>query len=231
LREGGILNSAVDGTDVPSNCLLRADFDYLCNNGIFDGSITHPRDFHYPTHLAPGSSSAPIGREVGSHAGTISPLRQLYPWLIELMNVAFYNYHYRIHEVYLRRQLSASVRRASGRSLNSTPGWRGKHLTAYVRSGGVGKILIKYLKTFSDSHVMEHPLELTEAFHKSVLPALWFRTDTHLSQSHDAVFHLLYHGIVPVVLKMIVGSLLAFKGMKGKFQTLCDPILNHIHSL
>jgi hypothetical protein len=74
-------------------------------------------------------------------------------------------------------------------------------------------------------------MELTEAFHKSVLPALWFRTDTHLSQNHDAVFHLLYHGIVPDVLEMIVGSLLAFKGMEGKLQTFCDPILTHIHSL
>jgi hypothetical protein len=119
----------------------------------------------------------------------------------------------------------------SGRSLYSSPGWRGKHLNAYVCSGGVGKILTKYLKPFSESHVTKHPSQLTEAFHKSVLPALWFRTDTHLSQNHDAVFHLLYHGIVPDVLEMIVGSLLAFKGMKGKFQTFCDPILNHIHSL
>jgi hypothetical protein len=104
-------------------------------------------------------------------------------------------------------------------------------LNAYVRSGGVRKILTKYLKTFSDSHVTEHPSELTEAFHKSVLPALWFRTDTHISQNHDAVCHLLSRGIVPDVLEMIVGSLLAFKGMKGKFQTFCDPILTHIHSL
>jgi hypothetical protein len=104
-------------------------------------------------------------------------------------------------------------------------------VSAYIRSGGFGEILTKYLKTFSGSHVMEHSSELTEAFHKSVLPALWFRTDTHLSQNHDAVFRLLYHGIVPDVLEMIVGSLLALKGMKRKFQTFCDPILTHIHSL
>jgi hypothetical protein len=72
------------------------------------------------------------------------------------MDVAFYNYHYRVHEVNLHRQLSASERRVSGRSLNSSPGWRGQHLNAYVRSGGVEKILTKYLKTFSDSHVTAH---------------------------------------------------------------------------
>jgi hypothetical protein len=96
LREGGILNYVVDGDNLSSMCLLCAD----C---ILDVSITHPRDFHYPTHLAPGSPSAPIGREVGTHVGTtICPLKQLYRWLIKLMDVAFYNYHYRIHVVYLR---------------------------------------------------------------------------------------------------------------------------------
>jgi hypothetical protein len=53
LREGGILNSVVDGDNIASysNCLLCADFDYLCTNGVLDVSITHPRDFHYPSHL------------------------------------------------------------------------------------------------------------------------------------------------------------------------------------
>jgi hypothetical protein len=74
-REGGILNTVVEGHDVTSNCLLCADLNYLCNNGILDVSITHPRDFHYPTHLAPGSPSALIGREVKTHVVTISPLK------------------------------------------------------------------------------------------------------------------------------------------------------------
>jgi hypothetical protein len=104
LREGGILNYVIDGDNIASysNCLLCADFDYLCTNDVLDVSITHPRDFHYPSRLAPGSPFAPIGREVGPHVVNICPLKQSYPWLIELMDAAFYNYHYRVHEVYLR---------------------------------------------------------------------------------------------------------------------------------
>jgi hypothetical protein len=97
------VNSVVDGNGVASNCLLCADFNYLYTNDILDVSITHPSDFHYPSHLALGSPSAPIGREVGTHAGTIRPLNQSYPWLIKLIDVAFYNYHYQVHKVHLPR--------------------------------------------------------------------------------------------------------------------------------
>jgi hypothetical protein len=73
------------------------------------------------------------------------------------MDSIFCNYHYRVHEVHLYRQLSAAQECAIGPALNLAPGRIGKHLKAYVCSRGVGKIPTKYLKNFSDSLLMEHP--------------------------------------------------------------------------
>jgi hypothetical protein len=115
--------------DASTNCYVCIDFDYLCTSGILEVYISHPKDFDYSTQLAPaGPSPAPgpaLVNEAGAHIMAMWPSQQSYPWLIELMDSAFYHYHYRIHEGRLHCQLSAAEQHASDCSLNSAPGWIG----------------------------------------------------------------------------------------------------------
>jgi hypothetical protein len=155
------------------------------------------------------------------------PVEHTYPWLIVLLRFAFYNFHFRTHEQHLRRQQGQNRIRGG---VMSAPGWKANEVESYLKSGGIGGGLIRRLKRFSTEHRESHPNDLEDAFTR-ILPPLWFPDGCEIWHHHDAVFHLLYHGLVPCAIDMVVGSLKEYTGIRGDFHHLCNPILRQIHSL
>jgi hypothetical protein len=208
-------------------CEECADFDYLTLNGILHVPINHPNEFKYPKSTTEGSPVALVGREVGSSFLVMPPVEHTYPWLLTLVWFAFYNFHFRTHKQHLRRQQGQSRIRGG---VMSAQGWKSAELESYLKSGGIGGVLIRLVKSFSAEHREKHPSQLEDSLLK-ILPPLWFRDGCEIWHHHDAVFHLLYHGLVLCSIDMVVGSLKEYTGIRGDFHQLCNPILCHIHSL
>jgi hypothetical protein len=112
----------------------------------------------------------------------------------------------------------------------ASPGWKASEVESYLKSGGIGGGLIRRVKTLSANHRKMHPNQLDDEL-RTILPPLWFRDGCKIWHHHNALFHLLYHGLVPCSIDMIVGSLKEFTGIRGDFQQFCNPILRHLHSL
>jgi hypothetical protein len=62
--------------------------------------------------------------------------------------------------------------------------------------------------------------------------AMWFRSGSELNHMADAVFHLFFHGIIPLVIRLVVDALSkAGGGLKTNFMSFMNPLLDHLHSL
>jgi hypothetical protein len=138
-------------------CNACADFDYHTTNGSLDGSITQPNGFSYPKTVTDGSPSPSAGREVSKTFVAMPPVEHTYPWLTALLYFAFYNYHFRIHEQFLRRQPGQNRIRGG---VMSSPGWKASEVEWYLKSGGIGGGLIRRVKSLSSQHPQTHPNQL-----------------------------------------------------------------------
>jgi hypothetical protein len=152
------------------------------------------------------------------------PVEHTYLWLLALLQFAFFNFHSRMHEQHL--PLQPGQGRIPG-GVMSAPGRKSPEVDSYLKSGGIDGVLIRCVKSFCTEHRETPPNELSDLF-QNILPPLWYCNGCDIWHHHDAVFHLLYHGLVPSSIGMLVGSLKEFTGLRSDFQHLCNPVLRHI---
>jgi hypothetical protein len=125
-------------------CITYAYFNYGCSNGVLDIPIIHPKDVVHPSEAATaGSPAASFDRKAGALKFILmKPMKQPYPWLIQLVDFAFYNFHYKIHKQHVQ---STPGQSCIWEPIHSAPGWLGHHLQAYVCSGGIGNQLLNWV--------------------------------------------------------------------------------------
>jgi hypothetical protein len=104
-------------------------------------------------------------------------------------------------------------------------------LKSYLRAAGLNEALFVRLKEFSIAHSLETPDSLTDRLTSKVLPSAWQRSGFDLSHQHDAVFHLVFHGILPDLWEFVLKSLGPLLEMKSRLEPVINASLTLIHLL
>jgi hypothetical protein len=86
------------------------------------------------------------------------------------------------------------------------------------------------MKKFSLTNLGVPPQDLLSSLVEELLPSAWARTGYKLTPQHDAVFHLVFHGIFPDVWEIMM-ELLASYQVRSRFEDLVNPSLTAIHQL
>ena len=141
-----------------------------------------------------GGPIPPKERDVGEHVTSFGPLKLTYTWLRHAAWFAFFNFQYRNYQQKLRRQPGQNLGPVS-----QAPGWTVGQFESYHRCCNISLGVVAQLKAESSLQVDHHPRVLESVVDK-LLPAMWFRTGSELNHMADAVFHLFFHGIVPLAI-------------------------------
>jgi hypothetical protein len=83
---------------------------------------------------------------------------------------------------------------------------------------------------FSANHQMTPAGDLLPLAGESLFPALWSRTNVELVAHLDAIFHLLFHGIVPSMFEML-GEALKYVGVRSSFVPFANRVLVSLKEL
>jgi hypothetical protein len=159
-----------------------------------------PSSFKWPQSEAKECPNAPAGRAAGKRDMVVFvPVQMNYDWMIQVVRYCFFNYHTRLlldrnHQ--LRRTLDKSYW-----------GWNKGESENFLRVCGLSKAIterIMNLATECLAITTEEALPLVEA---NIVPALWRRPLVQLHQHHDAIFHMVFHGILPDVVQLVSNTL------------------------
>ena len=216
---------------LPSSCVACADLDYskfdvLSISILYIQNKTKVKVFSYPTTLVSGSPLPPVERPVGPDVLSLPPVKLDYAFLYKSSLVAFFNFHSRTYESWRRSGLTTKQKRALG----PVCGWNNMELESYLRAAGLNKALIQRLKSFSHANILQRPETLLETLRIDILPSAWQRTGFDLSHQHDAVIHLVFHGILPDLWEFILKSLGPLE-LKSKLEPIVKASLTNIHNL
>jgi hypothetical protein len=159
-----------------------------------------PTSFKWPhASEADGCPSAPTGRAAGKRNMVIlKPIQMTYKWMIQVVRYCFFNYQTRL---YLDSR--AELKR---RTDKSKLGWNKGETQSYLRVCGLSKgmagRIIKLATECSDTK----PEEAVH-FVADIIPALWQRPLVQLHFHHDAIFHMIFHGILPDIVQLVSSTL------------------------
>jgi hypothetical protein len=210
-------------------CYQCADYEYLVTNGLLDvflSDLNKKNGFAYPKKYVEGGPLPPLGRDVGEHVTSFAPLKLTYGWLRDAAWMAFYNFHYRNYQQKLRRQPGQDLGPVS-----QAPGWTVGQFETYCRCCNISLGVVAQLKAESFLQIDNHPKDLVEVVNR-LMPAMWFRSGSELNHMADAVFHLFFHGIVPLVIRSVEDAVSkAGGGLKTIFLSFMNPLLEHLHSM
>jgi hypothetical protein len=201
----------------------------LVTNGLLDvylSDLNKKAGFAYPKKFVEGGPVPPQGRDVGEHVTSFRPLKLTYQWLRDAAWMAFYDFHYRNYQQKLMRQPGQDLG-----PVGQAPGWTVGQFETYCRCCNIALGVVAQLKAESFLQVDHHPNDLQVVVHR-LMPAMWFQGGSELNHMADAVFHLFFHGIVPLVIRLVEDAVSkAGAGLKIHFLSFTNPLLEHLHSL
>ena len=109
-------------------------------------------------------------------------------------------------------------------------GWNQKQLYSFLRAASLNKSMFQRIKAYSLKHLHVKSETLLPNLELDVMPAAWGRSGYELTHQHDAVFHLVFHGILPDVWEIILKALGAYE-IKSRFEDVVNPSLRDVHAL
>jgi hypothetical protein len=158
-----------------------------------------PLTFKWPVSEANNSPTARTGRAAGKRELIVFiPIQMTYVWMIQVVRYCFFNYQSRLF-FDNHRQLRATLDRSKW-------GWKKGESENYLRGCGLSKAMTeRILQLASDCEQIDPTEALLKVEH--IVPALWKRPLVQLHHHHDAIFHMIFHGILPDIVQLVSTTL------------------------
>jgi hypothetical protein len=189
-------------TDNKTNigCNVCSDWDMsgsqtLLHKKLSDFTIS----FKWPLSFANGSPSPPAGQAAGKRMDVVfRPVQMTYKWMKEVMCYCFFN-----HQTRLFLNCNHQVRRNLDQS---KWGWKKGESENYLRGCGLNRAIAERIIHLATECC---ELEPKDALHQieDIVPALWQRPLMQLHHHHDAIFHMIFHGILPDIVQLVSTTL------------------------
>lgn len=225
-------------TTASSNCQKCLDYNYFHPNMKKYTTFDNLKNFKYPKVMARGGPVEPVGREI-KNTNLIS-IKLTYNWQITAFKFAIYHLHSRNYLLNLnntrkrKRDFSDEDNNEkiilTGAVNSKNVGWESGEYRSYLRACNMSKKIVQCGKLFSENHLDKAPRILMEHHLDEIIPEKWKRNGTSFDENLDAIFHLLFHGIVPLVINVFLDLLKQIKFVH-EFMPMVNAFLNHIHQL